>query len=170
MRQCTKFSNRIPPQSLLQRVPPPLSLSLFPSCVQHRFLCPDPPLCCDCNSADISLLTTASGPFRVARSNTSVILGCAAHPSALDMNCHVVHSAACPVNGFGLPRVRVSMTPADAPDAPPPEDILWIRCWAAANACSAEPCLCRACTASLSRLTNLASNSSVVMMYYRRST
>ena len=67
----------------------------------------------DCNSADISLLTTGSGTFRVA------ILGCAAHANDLNVNCHVVHSATCPVDDFGLPRVRVSMTPADALDTPP---------------------------------------------------
>ena len=72
------------------------------------------------------------------------------------------------MNDFGLPRVRVSMTPADVLVAPFPEDICWIRCWAAGNACSPVLCLCRACTASFSRLTNLASNSSMVVMMYCR--
>ena len=53
-------------------------------------------------------------------------------------------------------------------DAPSQEDNCWIRCWAAANACSAEFRLCRACTASFSRLTNLASNPLVVVMMYCR--
>ena len=60
------------------------------------------------------------------------------------------------------------MTPVDWVGALPPEDNCWIRCWAAANACSAEPCRCLACTASFSRLTNLASNSSVVDVMYCR--
>ena len=62
----------------------------------------------------------------------------------------------------------MSVTPADVLVPPSPEDIWWIRCWDAANACSAELCLCRACTASSSRLTNLAGNSSVVVMMYLR--
>ena len=52
-----------------------------------------------------------------------------------------------------------------------PEQNSSIRCWTAANACSAELCRYLACTVSLSRLTHLASNSSVtIKMYCRGST
>ena len=61
-------------------------------------------------------------------------------------------------------RLERELTPVDGVDALalPPEDNCWIRYCAAANACSAEPCRCLACTASFSRLANLAINSSVV--------
>ena len=53
----------------------------------------------------------------------------------------------------------------------PPEQNSSTRCWTAANACSAELLRYLACTVSLSRLTHLASNSSVtIKMYCRGST
>ena len=49
-----------------------------------------------------------------------------------------------------------------------PEQNSSIRCWTAANACSAELIRHLACTVSLSRLTHLASNSSVTVKIYCR--
>ena len=49
-----------------------------------------------------------------------------------------------------------------------PEQNSSIRCWTAANACSAELFRCLACTVSLSRLTHLASNSSATVKIYCR--
>ena len=125
----------------------------------------------DCSSTVMSLLTTGSELFRVANSNISLILACVAQPNALNVNCQVVHSEGWPVNVFGSPKVCVSMTPVNGVGALLPEDNCWIRYWAAANVCFADPCRCLACTASFSRLTNLASNFSLVdMMSCRGST
>ena len=81
----------------------------------------------------------------------------------------------CPVRWLTRERLRLAWSArvddSSCRGALPPEDNCWIRCWAAANTCSGDPCRCPACTALFSRLTNLASNSSVVdMMYCRGST
>ena len=49
-----------------------------------------------------------------------------------------------------------------------PEQNSSIRCWTAANACSAQLFRYLACTLSLSRLAHLASNSSVTVKFYCR--
>ena len=64
-------------------------------------------------------------------SKTSFILACAAHATALNLNFHFIHSEACPVNGFGLPSVRVPPIIGLEVGALP-EDNCWI-CWTAMN-------------------------------------
>ena len=99
------------------------------------------------------LLITGSEPFRVANSHIS-------HSCVRRTRKRLERELpGCPFRWLTTERLRLVWS-ARVDDS-----------WAAANACSGEPCRCLACTASFSRLTNLASNSSVVdKMYCRGST